>query len=364
MADELTPTHLTVRLLRLPTRRGLAAAHDPGPESGRLLTIVCAHRADDRSAVTGWGECSALNRAGYTSESAQGAYELLSSGGPIDPRSDPMAAAAVDMALLDVQLRAEQRSLADHLGTTGQSAPAGAVVGLGTDIETVERVAALVAQGYGRVKLKIVPGRVVGPVRAVRRDFTDLEIQVDANASLGTDDLDDLRALESLDVRVVEQPFAAEDHATAAQLIASTNLVVIADEAVTGASSVEGLVADRAALGIVVKPPKLGGLTAALATLDQAARHSLAASLGGVLESALGRHVLAAMAPLPAFTITGDLSPAGQWLADDPFPDLVLRNGCVAAPSHVGIAPDPDRELLARHTVAVETTTIPQVLHR
>ena len=85
------------------------------------------------------------------------------------------------------------------------------------------------------------------------------------------------------------------------------------------------------------------------------------AIIGGMLESGLGRHVLAALAPLPAFTLTGDLSPASRWLEDDPFQDISMRNGMIPAPTQPGIAGEPVANLLDRYTVRDTTIAASQM---
>lgn len=345
------PTHLSLRLLKLPTKSSLAAAHGVRSESFRMLTIVGLHRDNDLETVAGWGECSALNEVGYTSEWAEGAFDLLRSGRPFDRATFPMAAAAVEMAILDADLKAAGHSLADRLGTAGQSAPAGAVVGLAPLPAMLGEIEELAALGYRRIKVKIAPGKIVVPLQTIRSSFPELELHVDANGSLRAEDLPALAHLRDLGVRVIEQPFRPDDHGSPARLVAETDLAVAADEAIQGPADVRALAGDRAATAIVVKPSKLGGLQNALDLLDQIELHDMQASIGGMLESGLGRHVLAALAPLPAFTLVGDLSPAGRWLSDDPFRDITLRNGMIAAPNRPGIAGEPFRNRLDRYTV-------------
>lgn len=347
-----TPTHLTLRLLRLPARRALGAAHGVGADHDhRFITIVGVHHDNDVGTVAGWGECAALNSAGYTSEWAEGAFDLLRSGRPFDRASAPMATAAIEMALLDAELKASGQSLAERLGTAGASAPAGAVVGLAPIPTVLNQVESLADAGYRRIKLKIAPGKIAAQVGAVRSSFPDLELQVDANASLGEHDLPELLALRELGVSVVEQPFAPGHHEPAAMLVSESGMHVAADEAVRSADDLEALAQDGAATAIVVKPSKLGGIGPALRLVDRAAACGLQASLGGMLETGLGRHVLAALAPLASFTLAGDLSPAGQWLLDDPFRDVTMRRGSVPAPSRPGIAGEPMMNRLERYTV-------------
>lgn len=354
------PTHMTVRLVRLPTRASLAAAHDSEPDAFRELVVVEAHTPGDQSARNGWGECSALNAAGYTPEWAAGSYAVLTSGQPVDATTHPMAAAACEMAMLDCELRSTGQSLSDRLGTATKSAPAGAVVGLNTIPAMLAEVRQLVGAGFGRIKCKVVPGRLTEPVRAIRADFPDIEIVLDANGSLSIDDLATLVALRDAGVGAVEQPFAIGDHQAAQRLVADTDLQVIADEAVLTTADMWALAQDQAATAVAVKPPRLGGIGPTLALLDEIQLAGMGATIGGMLESGLGRHVLAALAPLADFTITGDLSPAGRWLADDPFDDLAVVDGQIAAPTTIGIAGDPDHDVLDRFTIEHQTVTMPK----
>lgn len=345
------PSRFGVRLVRLPTRASLAAAHDTTPDSFRELVIVEAHEPGDEAAGRGWGECSALNSAGYTSEWAAGSFAVLTAGTPVDPSTHPMAAAAVEMALLDWQLRQSGHSLSDQLGTAGARARAGAVLGLNTIPAMLAEAHELFDAGYQRIKCKVAPGRLTEPIRAIHTELPGIELTIDANGSLGADDIAALVNVRDLGVTAVEQPFAVGDNRSAQRLIGETDMQVIADEAVETSADVWALAQDQAATAIAIKPPRLSGLTATLQLLDEVALAGMGATIGGMLESSLGRHVLAALAPLAGFTITGDLSPAGRWLAQDPFDDITMIDGYIAAPAAIGIAGDPDMELLDRFTV-------------
>lgn len=357
MADGLI-THATIHHVALPTRAALHAAHDEQTDAGnRELVYVAVHLDGDLGTAAGWGECSALNAPTYTPEWTAGAYASLASGTAPSPATEPMASAALEMALLDVDLRRADQSLAHRLGTAGSSAPAGAVVGLNPIPAMLDQVAELAQLGYRRIKAKIVPGRVVEPIRAIIDRFPDIEVQVDANGSLRIDDIGLLMVLRDLGVSVIEQPFAIGDHRAATRLVADTDLTVLADEAVRHVDDAIALARDQAATGLVVKPPTLGGLAAALDLLDTAQTLGLRCSIGGMLESGLGRNQLAALAPLPAFTVIGDLSPAGRWLAVDPFEDIIIVDGQIPAPNQIGVAGDPDLDVLAAHRIA--SATIP-----
>ncbi len=358
MNFELNPTHLTVRLLRLPRRQTLAAAHDLAAQPFRDLTVIELHVDGDTTSAAGWGECSALNDVGYTSESALGAFNILTSGVAVSVATHPLAFAGLEMAMLDAQLRRDGRSLAEHLGTAGKAAPAGAVVGVDTIESLLAQTAGLADLGYTRVKYKVTPQHLVAPIQAVRVDFPHLELQIDANGSLGANDMAALNKLQQLDVTAVEQPFAPSEIDLARRLVSSTDMSVVADESARSLADVQVLSQMGAATAIAIKPPCLGGIAAAMTVLDAVVELGLDACVGGMLESGLGRHALAALAPLPGFTRGGDLSPAARWLQADPFNDIAIDGSHIQAPDLVGVGGAPDPEVLQQCTQSVKTVPI------
>lgn len=299
----------------------------------------------------GWGECSALNERGYTDEWAEGAFEALQSGSQLNVADAPMAVAAIEMAMIDAELKSRKRSLAQALGTADGDTAAGAVIGLGSVPSMLAEAEELVEAGFGRIKLKVTPSKLVAPVRSIRAAFPDIELHADANGSLGAADRSAVRELEALGVTVLEQPFPIGDTDLAREVTAESNLVVAADESVRAPADVAAIAESNLADAVVIKPGKLGGIGAALDALDQAQRNGLQASVGGMLESGLGRHVLAALAPLPGFTVTGDVSPASRWLSEDPFPDVTMIDGRILPSNQPGIAGEPSLKQLERFTV-------------
>ncbi len=346
----------TVRLLSLPTRDRLVAAHDPAPAGRRELTII---ELVDGAGRSGFGECSALTRVGYTNEWARGSFEqIVASEGQPGPDA-PMARAGIEMATLDLALRAEALSLGDHLharsrfGMTKRPTdlPAGVVLPIASINDTVAAAIGYAERGLARLKLKIRPGHDTEVVRAVRSVCPSVELHVDANGSFDPDDLDVLISLADAGVSVIEQPFPVGERRTTARLTAASPALVVADESAVDLASVIDLVEHAIVSGIVIKPSRLGGLAAAVEVHDWCIDAGIGVSAGGMLESGLGRHALAALASLPGFTIAGDLSPARRWLAEDPFVDLTMCAGRIAVPTAGGVAPPPDRDLLDRLTI-------------
>lgn len=344
-----------IRLLALPLRETLGAAHGA---SSPVRELVVVHLTDD-DGTEGWGECSALTEPGYTSEWARGAMGVLASGGPIDVAVHPMAAAAIEMAELDVHLHRQQLSLASWLEVTTTHVPAGATVGFGSRQTTVDRAVALAHAGFSRLKLKIEPGHDTAVVNAVAKALADSSVvlHVDANGSYDAGDDAPLYRLHEFGVTVIEQPYAPGTIEPLLNLIESSPALVIADEAIDTIAGAEWHQENGLLGGISIKPPRVGGLAIATRLAQWCATHDVPASAGGMLESGLGRHALAAFAAHDAVTIPGDLSPARRWLAADPWPDLEMKDGLITVPTTIGVAPPPDLELLDQLTVKI--TTLP-----
>ena len=376
---------IDVYLLDLPLTEPFVASH--GTTTSRTVSVL---RLTTDVGV-GWGECSALPAATYTAESAAGSFRALVDriapdliGRSIDHttlasqsimaaieghRELPMAASCLEMAILDACLAATETSLAEWLAAqvsdgpssdVPTSVPAGVSVGLAAIPDTVNTCVGLAEAGYRRLKVKIQPGHDLELVSAIRRRLPNIELQVDANGAYQRSAMTTLLQIASLGTDVFEQPFTPADPDAAAALIVAladqgTPVPVVADEAVEGFGDAKRLITNRAMTGLSIKPGRVGGLSTARELHDLCVSSGIAATAGGMLETGLGRHALVALAALPGFTLTGDLSPAKRWLAADPWPDLVMAEGTLDVPNGPGVCAAPDFELLNRFTTERQT---------
>ncbi len=381
-----TIQRVEVRLLQLPIKEQLVASH--GSHQVRELTVVRVTGDLHGSLSTGWGECAALPTAGYWPETAASSFDVIQSrSAELLGRSltditaapgsaTPMADAAIEMAIIDAALTEAGVSLAECLHVDADTVAAGATIGMADPAEVAARAEVMQQEGFRRIKIKIEPGHDVAVVRQLAdrlglgRDGQrpSCLLQVDANGSYTAEGIKTLTELADCGVHVIEQPFSTENLQAAADLrrqLAETgrSTLVLADESATTVDAAIATVEADAADGVVVKPSRLGGIAPTMHLLAAAGGASsggnrFVVSIGGMLESGLGRHALAAIAAAASErceTTIGDLSPARRWLADDPWPDLDLRttaNGCVVAvPDGPGVAPDPDPDKLERYTI-------------
>lgn len=391
-SSEPTPairvSSIEVFLADLPLHEPFVASH--GATLTRTIAIVkLTGRAKTGQSygpeIVGWGECSALPAATYTAESAAGSLRSLVDelaprlfGHDVTQHSVtsvlfpdgrpqlPMATSALEMAVLDASLRSVDRSLAAWLEVERLSVKAGVALGLASTAETVAAAVRLAAEGYGRLKVKVQPGHDLEPVAAIRAELPEIELQLDANGAYPGDAVDHVLDIIDCGVDAFEQPFAKSDEAATIELIDRlanrsdrTAIPIVADEAVESPADAAGLLERGAMTGLSIKPGRVGGLLAAVDLHNLCQQNGLAATAGGMLETGLGRHALAALAGLDGFTLTGDLSPAGRWLAADPWPDLELSDGRITIHQGPGVAPEPDRELLDRFTIERQQISAP-----
>ena len=321
----------------------------------------------------GWGECVALDEPVYSPEYVDGCEHVLrqhllprlfaapdlSSARVADVlrpvRGHRMAKAAIEMALLDAELRALGESLAQHLGAVREVVDCGVSVGIQENVPMLlEVVEGYLTAGYRRIKLKIEPGLDIELVRAVRETFGDILLQVDANAAYTLADARHLSRLDEFDLLLIEQPFP-EDHLRAhAELAAQLTTPICLDESIVSAQSAADAIA-LGACGIVnVKAGRVGGYLEARRVHDVCQAHGVAVWCGGMMETGLGRAANLALAALPGFTLPGDISASGRYYHQDITQPFVMEEGRLRVPAGPGLGVDVDEAALHEVTSSMD----------
>jgi len=324
--------------------------------------------------VEGWGECTAFGEPMYSYEYSDGAQDVIRRHmlpllfaqeevraedlarilAPV--RGHPMAKAAVEMAILDAELRAQNRSFGDFLGASRAQVDCGVSVGIHEHVDDLLRtVDGYLGEGYKRIKLKIEPGHDIDDVRAVREAFGDILLQVDANTAYTRGDGQHLAQLDELDLLLIEQPLPEEDVRGHAELAQVVRTPICLDESITSADIAEDAIAMGACSVVNIKAGRVGGYLEARRVHDVCAARGVPVWCGGMLETGLGRAANVALAALPNFTLPGDTSASGRYYAQDIVEPFVLAEGTLAVPTGPGLGVTPLEDELERFTVSVET---------
>jgi O-succinylbenzoate synthase len=322
----------------------------------------------------GWGECVAMEEPTYSSEYVEGAQHVLVhhllprlfAHGPLSAEDvaqvlravhgHQMAKAAIEMAILDAQLRAKGESFGHFFGAVRAEVDCGVSVGIQASIPALlTTVGDYLDQGYRRVKLKIKPGWDVEPVRAVRERFGDVPLQVDANTAYSLSDAKHLAELDAFELLLIEQPLPEDQVLAHAELAKVVQTAICLDESITSAQAAEDAIQLGACQVINVKPGRVGGYLEARRIHDLCAKHEIPVWMGGMLETGLGRAGNVAMAAMPNFTLPGDTSASERYYHRDITQPFVLRAGRLAVPNGAGLGVDVDEEFLATITHRHET---------
>jgi len=342
-----------------------------GAETDKVAVLV--ELTTDAGAV-GWGECSIELWPGYGHETAETAVHMLKEfmapaavGASVsDPRAFPAllkrfrgnqhTRAGLEAAVWDAFARTNEMRLTDcfaHYAPVGHESEGRATVGVSIGIQpsleaTVEAARARLQQGYGRIKLKIKRGWDLEVARAVRAEFPDILLMLDANSDYEPADAERLTELDQFDLLMIEQPLSYDDIYQHGQLQKRLKTRICLDESVKSASDLR-IALQVGALGILnLKPARVGGFSESLEIYRICVEHDLPLWIGGMLETGVGRAANIAFAALPAVNLPSDISATDRYFAADiSEPPFVLGAGStLTVPDGCGIGVEVQRDRL------------------
>ncbi len=259
-------------------------------------------RLRDDAGRTGIGEI-ALDPAASPHELEATDYAIRGTVGALS--------AGVDLGRLLPELPAAVRAGLDAAGVglaqatagtaspgTGVRVPVNAAIGSGTLEATVAAARAAVAAGFGTLKLKggseASPADLVQRLRAVRDAVgPTIRLRLDVNGAWRLETaVEWLTAIEPIGLEFVEQPIApsADPQAIAdlATLRSVSPVPIGADESVGDLASARAIVDAGAADVLVVKPARVGGVSAALEIAELARRAGVQVVVSTMLETGVG----------------------------------------------------------------------------
>jgi o-succinylbenzoate synthase len=351
-----------------------------GVQTSRRILLVRAEVDVDGVTTEGWGECVAGDEPTYSAEYVDGAALVMRTvliprladvvdltaadvATVLEPvRGHPMAKAALEMAVLDAELRSAGQSFAGLLGVTRDRIPSGVSVGIhGSIDELLAAVAGYIDDGYVRIKLKIEPGWDIEPVTEVRRMIgPDVPLQVDANAAYTRQDAEHLARLDELDLLLIEQPLPEDDLLGHAELAKALATPVCLDESITSLTVAADAIDLGAAEIVNIKPGRVGGYLAARRIHDLCRERGIPVWCGGMLETGIGRAANAALAALDGFTLPGDISASRRfWARDIVTEPIDVVDGHVAVPTGPGFGIELDRAWIDEVTASTVDVDLP-----
>ena len=353
-------TGIELHRIGMPLVRPFVTSFGRQTERDVLLVHVLTDVGD------GWGECVAGSAPVYSAEWVDGAEAVIRDylapallAEEIVEAWDVarvtkfvvghrMAKAALEMAVLDAQLRSTGQSFASYFGATRTEVDCGVSVGIAPSIpELLDEVRGYVDAGYKRIKLKVKPGWDLEPTAAVRDLIgPDMPLQVDANTAYTSYDVAHLQNFDDYGLLLIEQPFAEEDIALHVLLSAAIRTPVCLDESIVSADVAVDAIQRGATSVVNIKAGRVGGYLEAVRIHDVCQELHVAVWCGGMLESGLGRAANIALAALPWFTLPGDTSASARYFLEDVTEPFVMQDGRLTVPTGPGTGVEVRTELV------------------
>ena len=314
--------------VRLPFVKPFATSvHSWAVKEALLLRI-------ESGGTVAWGECVADPDPYYAYETTSTAHHILKDFllPLIEPgitfaelgrlfgavRGHGMAKAAVENALLDLVARQEGIPLHELLGWPLRRIPSGISIGIQDSVDNLlAAVEEALGRPYHRVKIKIMRGKDVEWVRAVRQRFPELPLMVDANGDYRPEDGERLAELDEFGLMMIEQPLSYSDIIQHAALQARLATPLCLDESIHSLDDALSALEIGACRVINIKQGRVGGLLESLRIASACHARGVAVWSGGMDETGIGRAFNIHLQAAEGFSLPGDTSETRRYFAED-----------------------------------------------
>jgi O-succinylbenzoate synthase len=326
----------------------------------------------DADGVTGWGESVAEGTPFYSYETVPTAWHILNDflipsvlgkdltsvdeaiAGYAKVRGHMMAKAGLEAALWDAFAKTKGISLSNMIGGTRKKIDVGVSIGIQDSVAgLIKKVEGYIAEGYKRIKIKIAPGLDMQFVEALRKEFPNLLLQVDANSAYTLDDIDLFKKMDHYNLSLIEQPLGYEDIYDHSKMQRELKTPICLDESIHSLDDTRAAIELDSCRIINIKPGRVGGFTESKLIHDYCASMNIPVWCGGMLESGIGRAGNVALASLPNFTLPGDISASKRYYKTDIVdPEFVVNpDGTMDVPTKPGIGVEVNMRELDKVTV-------------
>lgn len=365
----ITIKDIQLHVIALPLVELLKTSFGAEPYKSAIIVEVITE-----DGLIGWGETALKTKPSYGAETILTALHItrdylvpkligktLNSPTEVPDivksvRGNHHAHAGVEMAIWDVLAKANDMRLADYFAhhlpeghTPRKAIVAGVSIGIQDTIE--EQLAIIkkrVDEGYQRIKLKIAPGWDIDVAKAVRKQFPDIMLMLDANSAYTLKDADHLKQLDQFNLIMIEQPLSYDDIYEHSKLQPQLETPICLDESIYSAHDWQIALELGAGKILNLKPTRVGGFTESLKMYELCVENENPLWIGGMLETGIGRASNIAFAALPGVTLPSDISATNRYFDPDiTEPPFVLEaDSTIKVPDGIGLGVEVQRDRL------------------
>ena len=360
---------IRLRRIRLPLVHHFETSFGRTYEREMIIVEVSAE------ALSGWGEVTCGERPFYNEEWTASAWLILRdyvaprilhhdlacaadvAARTAHIRGHLMARGGLEVAVWDLQARRNQRPLYQEIGAGARKEiPCGVSIGIQDSVDQLlEKIAAEIADGYQRIKVKIKPGWDIDVMSKIRGRFPGIKLMGDANSAYTLADAQRLKHLDEFYLMMLEQPLAHDEIIDHAELQRQLDTPICLDECIRSAHHAGQAIRMGAARIINIKLGRVGGFGEARKVHDIAQAAGVPVWCGGMLEAGIGRAHNIALATLPNFVLPGDVSASKRyWKRDIVEPIETTPQGTIAVSEKPGFGYDIDHDFLRSITIEEE----------
>ena len=358
-----------LRELHIPLTRPFQTSF--GVTKNRRILLAEIHS----EGLIGWGECTAGERPHFSGESTDTAWQVIVNelgpmlagaspehGGDCPKifglvRGNPMAKAALENAIWDLEAQREGVSLAQLIGGVRDVIPCGVSLGIQNSIpELMDIIERELAAGYQRIKLKCKLGWDVEVFEMVRSQWPDILLSCDANSAYRLRDSDHIATFDEFDLLMIEQPLWHDDFYYHSMLQERMNTPICLDESIRNRRDALAAIEMGSCKIVNIKLGRVGGFSEAIAVHNAAQERGIPVWCGGMLESGIGRSHNIALSTLENFSLPGDVSASARYWAEDIIePEVTVSSeGEITIPDTPGRGYEVRTDLVERLTVRKE----------
>lgn len=330
---------------------------------------IIVEMIDDEGTI-GLGECVAFSSPWYTEETIQTCWDTLNNW--LIPsvlrkrirkpekiiemlqsvKGNHMAKAALDSASWDLFAKRKNRPLWQLLQGIRQQIDAGIVATGPLDDRMMKQLENARTQGYKRVKIKIDATTDVEKLTTMISQYPSIQFFADANGIFSQLGMEALQKFDDAGLTLIEQPFLEDDWAFHQEASHVLKTPIALDESIRSVDDVRRMIDIEAGQIIVLKPGRVGGISASLQIHELAVKHQIPIWIGGMIELGISKAHNLALASLPQVQYPGDFSASNHfWEEDIVTPSIDVQKGQIALTSQSGIGYELDKNSIANYQV-------------